>query len=114
MSTKTRHNHPNLPYGAMVGPGQCPRCDERRTERAAEGLVDHNHDRLPFGRRKPPGECPRCDELHNGADARPGHQNAAHRGQAEDARRAAEIDRHFASDGHRNGGCGPVCTFGDW
>ena len=31
-----------------------------------------------------------------------------------DLARTVAIDDHFASEGHRSGKCGPVCTFGDW
>ncbi|MEU6710048.1 hypothetical protein ABZ897_01100 [Nonomuraea sp. NPDC046802] len=76
--------------------------------------TQHNHERQPFGKRKPKGECPRCDELHDGAAPRTGWTSTAQRAAEEDARRADEIARHFASATHRSGGCGPVCTFGDW
>jgi len=66
---------------------------------------------LPFGKRAPQGECPRCDELAAGAAPRVGWGQS--RAQ-QDAMRAAEIRAHFASDKHRAGGCGLVCTFGDW
>jgi hypothetical protein len=108
-----KHNHPPRPFGAMVNPGNCPRCDERRAERAAEGLVDHTHELLSFGRLKGQGECPRCDQLHNGAEARPAHRNSPQRAAEEDARRREEIREHFASAKHRNE-CGSVCTFGEW
>ena len=63
-----------------------------------------------FGRLTP--GCPRCDELAAGAE----RVRQPWRGsrQREDARRAAEIAEHFASQRHRSGGCGPVCTFGEW
>ena len=62
-----------------------------------------------FGR-KTPG-CPRCDELLAGAA--PVQWRGAWRQQqeAQDRRWAAE---HFAGQRHRSGGCGPVCTFGEW
>jgi hypothetical protein len=65
-----------------------------------------------FGR-KTPG-CLRCDELAAGAAPRsqPWRQRET-RAQA-DARMRAELAAHFASARHRSGGCGPVCTFGDW
>lgn len=61
-----------------------------------------------FGRLTP--GCPRCDELASGAAPRqwaPGKRD-------EDRRRCAEIAAHFASERHLGGGCGPVCTFGEW
>ena len=53
-------------------------------------------------------ECPRCQELINGAPARKGW------GLSNDARRCIEIDSHFTSEKHLSGGCGVVCTFGEW
>lgn len=71
---------------------------------------------LPFGRKAAPGECPRCDELRAGAPAREAHPviRAVVARRAEDARRVDEIKAHFASDAHRSGACGVVCTFGEW
>jgi hypothetical protein len=66
---------------------------------------------LPFGKRDPKGKCPRCAELDAGAEPRAWHGKPAAN---EDSLRAAEIAAHFRSAKHRNGGCGPVCTFGDW
>ena len=54
--------------------------------------------------------CPRCDELAGGAAPVKWTQTR----KQEDARRSAEIHDHFAGERHRSGGCGPVCTFGDW
>jgi hypothetical protein len=54
--------------------------------------------------------CPRCDELAAGAQPRAWRMSA----REEDRRRCAEIAEHFASARHRSGGCGPVCTFGEW
>jgi len=61
-----------------------------------------------FGR-KTPG-CPRCDELLAGAEP----VRWAMTRKQDDERRAAEIRAHFDGQRHRSGGCGPVCTFGDW
>ena len=61
-----------------------------------------------FGQRTP--GCPRCDELAAGAQP---VRWASSRKQ-DDARRSAEIHAHFAGERHRSGGCGPVCTFGEW
>lgn len=60
--------------------------------------------------------CPRCDELLAGAAPREAHPaiQAVKRRQADDEQRAADIREHFASDRHRSGGCGIVCTYGDW
>lgn len=60
-----------------------------------------------FGRKT--AGCPRCDELIAGA--KPVVWNF--RAQA-DASRSADISAHFSSHRHRSGGCGPVCTFGDY
>ena len=61
-----------------------------------------------FGR-KTPG-CPRCDELIAGA-APVVWRNTS---KQDDVQRCAGIHAHFAGDRHRSGGCGPVCTFGEW
>ncbi|GIH95287.1 hypothetical protein ACFFMN_23290 [Planobispora siamensis] len=106
MTTTTPHNHDLRPFSPLEAPGACPRCDERRAERSADGLVDHNHPPLPFGRRKPRDECPRCDQLHDGATPRLSH---AQRQRREDARRCEEIRAHAPVCN-----CGPVCTFGQW
>lgn len=66
---------------------------------------------LPFGKRAPAGDCPRCDELAAGAKPRTGWGRS--RAQ-QDAARVIDIRAHFASEKHRTGGCGPVCTYGDW
>ena len=54
--------------------------------------------------------CCRCAELIAGAAPRKGWNSRA----ANDARQCAEIHAHFSSEKHRSGGCGPVCTFGEW
>ena len=72
------------------------------------GTTKHTCGGPAFGR-KTPG-CPRCDELLAGAQ--PVQWRASRR--QEDARRSAEVRAHFAGERHRTGGCGPVCTFGDW
>lgn len=69
-----------------------------------------------FGRLAPEGECKRCDELRAGAQPRQAHpslQAAASR-RADDEQHRREIADHFRSSKHRSGGCGAVCTFGDW
>lgn len=66
---------------------------------------------LPFGRRDPRGECLRCKQLDDGAESRTWRGGA--KAQNEDCR-SRELTAHFASEKHRTGGCGPVCTFGDW
>jgi hypothetical protein len=63
-----------------------------------------------FGR-KTPG-CPRCDQLLAGAPAIV--QDRGTRRADDDARQRLELAQHFASEKHRSGGCGPVCTKGDW
>ncbi len=70
---------------------------------------------MPFGRKAPYGACARCDELHDGAPARkPAWVAAKERASQDDQRRAADIRAHFRSRQHLSGGCGPVCTYGDW
>lgn len=106
------HNHPAEPFHPLRPPGQCPRCDARRADRAARGLIDHTHAPLPFGRRMPYGTCPRCDQLHDGAPPRTTRPGDRARGE-EDRRRA--MAAHFAPGGpHARGECGPVCTAFDW
>jgi hypothetical protein len=61
-----------------------------------------------FGR-KTPG-CPRCDELLAGAAPVTWAPSRAQR----DAAVSAENRAHFTSARHRSGGCGPVCTYGEW
>jgi hypothetical protein len=67
--------------------------------------------------------CPRCDELAAGAE--PIRQawresrkcrcgRPAQKGYIAAICRVCEISEHSTSARHRNGGCGPVCTFGDW
>lgn len=76
-----------MPYGRLAPEGQCPRCDERRAEKAA------------------------------GIEARPAPAWAEKaRLRADNDRMASEaITDHFRPGGpHANGECGPVCTFGDW
>jgi hypothetical protein len=63
-----------------------------------------------FGRLTP--GCPRCDEL--AAGSAPRQQPWRETRRQADARQRAEIADHFASQRHLSGGCGPVCTFGDW
>lgn len=110
-SGKTQHSHAPKPFGRLVAPGVCARCDELRAERTERGETQHNHEQQPFGRRKPPGECPRCDELHDGA---PRRETARSRDERLDREHAEDIRKHFASDKHLSGGCGPVCTYGQW
>lgn len=65
-----------------------------------------------FGR-KTPG-CGRCDELLAGAPARGLGWDPSKTGKALDAQICREIAAHFKSDKHLSGGCGPVCTYGEW
>lgn len=59
-----------------------------------------------FGKRT--AGCPRCDELASGAA--PIKWNISRR----DDRRQVDIHAHFTSHKHLSGGCGTVCTFGEW
>jgi hypothetical protein len=64
-----------------------------------------------FGRKT--AGCPRCDELLAGAAPvqQAWRQNTR---VARDGRDCADIRAHFASERHRSGGCGLVCTYGEW
>jgi len=55
--------------------------------------------------------CPRCQELAAGAEARRGWGPSR---EQRDAQASAEIHAHFSGEKHRSGGCGVVCTFGEW
>lgn len=68
----------------------------------------HTH-QVVFGRKV--DGCPRCAELSAGAE--PICWNWRNQAQG-DARRAQECHEHFRSHKHVSGGCGPVCTFGEW
>lgn len=74
--------------------------------------------RMRFGRKDP--ECPRCQELLAGSPPRTWGGTVGYVGgralnrQQMDAHLAREIEEHFQSEKHRTGGCGPVCTFGEW
>ncbi len=65
---------------------------------------------MAFGRPSPIGICARCDELRAGSAPRKGWNTRA----MKDAARSKEIHAHFASEYHRSGKCGVVCTFGEW
>jgi hypothetical protein len=67
-------------------------------------LTGHNHGPR-FGRRV--SGCPRCDALSAGVAPVVWRRN-------DDARRTQEIRSHFDGARHRSGGCGVVCTFGEW
>lgn len=117
MANNIKHNHHPNPFGAYQAPGECPRCDQLRTEKQAAGETQHNHARQPFGRRV--DGCPRCIELASGAPAR--ETNASRQARL-DADHARSIREHFGP-GHNercshmkfiNGGWTGVCTFGDW
>ena len=55
--------------------------------------------------------CPRCQELLSGAAPRAGWGRKV---SDFERRQCEEIRDHFSSHRHLSGGCGPVCTFGDW
>ena len=65
--------------------------------------------KMVFGRKDP--NCPRCVELLSGAAPRDwrGSRRAEN-----DRQLCQEIREHFQSHKHLSGGCGPVCTFGEW
>lgn len=54
--------------------------------------------------------CARCDELAAGAAP----VIWRNRRKESEAQQLRDIAAHFASHHHRSGGCGPVCTFGEW
>jgi len=68
--------------------------------------------------------CPRCDELTAGAAPRTwggqtytkcsGCGRPVERGYFGDRCQACQVRDHFNGERHRSGGCGPVCTFGEW
>lgn len=64
----------------------------------------HNH-QVVFGRRV--AGCGRCAELAAGAAP----VRWASRREADAVQ---DVRDHFASERHLSGGCGPVCTFGEW
>lgn len=68
----------------------------------------HTH-QVVFGRRVV--GCPRCAQLVNGAAPVQGWGSRRREAEAQAVR---DVHAHFASDRHRNGGCGPVCTYGEW
>lgn len=104
-TAKTRHNHELLPFGAYVDEGQCPRCDQLRAEKRANGETPHNHARTAWGKRV--DGCPRCIELANGAPKRESHTAREAR---LDAQRVADIRAHFADP---NSKCDHITCF-DW
>ena len=56
--------------------------------------------------------CPRCDELIAGAA--PVVQAWRGQRQRDEDNQRRWTREHFSSAAHRTGGCGPVCTFGEW
>lgn len=109
----SQHTHPLLPFGAYVDEGACPRCDELRAQKLADGETPHNHAPAPWGRRVE--GCSRCDELTNGA---PKRESASGRRARWDAERAAAIKAHNndncpymtrTANGHTG-----VCVCFDW
>lgn len=62
-----------------------------------------------FGRKV--ADCPRCEQLAAGAAP---IEWAGTRRARVDAQITRENDSHFTGQKHRSGGCGPVCTFGEW
>lgn len=82
-----------------------------RREQEEDVTTKHtcNHGNGPVFGRKTPG-CPRCDQLLAGF---PAVKWAKSREQI-DRERSQEIRDHFRSHKHLSGGCGPVCTFGEW
>jgi hypothetical protein len=79
---------------------------------AKNGDVMHSDAcQMAFGRKDM--RCPRCIELIGGSSPRArfgGRKARAER----DQKLCAEIRAHFQSHKHLSGGCGVVCTFGEW
>lgn len=74
-----------------------------------QNTTKHSADcKMVFGRKD--ASCPRCQELMAGAEP----VKWANSFKQNDAARCAEIRSHFASHKHLSGGCGVVCTFGEW
>jgi hypothetical protein len=83
---------------------------ELREETNSAKPTQHSEScKMAFGRKDL--NCPRCRELMSGSPAR---QWSGSRRADNDRRRCAEIREHFRSHKHLSGGCGVVCTFGEW
>jgi hypothetical protein len=61
--------------------------------------------KMVFGRKD--SNCPRCQELIAGSKPRTWAVS-------NDTKRCAGIRDHFRSHKHLSGGCGVICTFGEW
>jgi hypothetical protein len=85
-----------------------------RSDAPEATMTATQHDHGPNFGRKVDG-CPRCAELAAGFPARthPGVE-ARQRKTANAQLDQDALTAHFASERHRTGGCGLVCTFGDW
>lgn len=64
---------------------------------------------MAFGRASRHHDCPRCEELKAGAAPVKWAERPTY-----DQEQVSAIRFHFSSQKHLSGGCGPVCTFGDW
>lgn len=95
-----------------VAPEPAPEAEPARQTEPAKHTC--NGGRGPHFGRKTAG-CPRCDELLAGAEPRRGwtHRDRFS-GPTTDAERTVDLRAHFAGERHRSGGCGSVCTYGDW
>jgi hypothetical protein len=80
----------------------------KRTDGLVKRGARHTHG-PNFGRRVV--GCARCDELAAGAAPRVGWSQWR---AVKEAAQMADLRTHFASAKHLTGGCGPVCTYGDW
>ena len=79
---------------------------------AKNGDLMHSDDcAMSFGRKD--AECPRCVELMAGAAPRARFGGRMTRTER-DQKACAEVREHFQSYKHLSGGCGVVCTFGEW
>jgi hypothetical protein len=75
-----------------------------------DGSLKHSTEcQMAFGRKDE--ECPRCLEMLNGAPARKSWHKSYYAAQQAASN---EIKAHFSSHKHLTGGCGAVCTYGEW
>lgn len=76
---------------------------------AKNGDIMHSEGcKMAFGKKDQ--RCSRCIELMCGAPKRSWSPSFKQR----DAQACREVQAHFDSHKHKSGGCGPVCTFGEW
>lgn len=81
---------------------------------AKDGSLKHSSEcQMSFGRKDE--RCPRCVEMINGSPSRSGWQKKYYSDKKlQEQIEIQAIHAHHRSQKHLSGGCGPVCTFGDW